>query len=261
MDFSVIIPARYASTRLPGKPLRNLNGKPLIQYVFDCAQRSGAGRVIVATDDARICKTAEDFGAEVCMTSALHLSGTERLAEVIDTLDFNNEQIIVNLQGDEPLIPASLIRQVATNLHDRAQASVATLCEPINTADDLFNPNITKVLMDSQGNALYFSRAPIPWNRTSFTNKPQELPPDYPYYRHIGLYAYRAGFLKEYVGWPTCYLEEAESLEQLRVLWNGHKIHVALAAETPGPGVDTEEDIGRVEMFLASRCKVKKTVA
>lgn len=256
MDFSVIIPARYASTRLPGKPLRNLDGKPLIQHVFDCAQQSGAGRVIVATDDARIRKIAEGFGAEVCMTSALHLSGTERLAEVIDTLEFNNEQVIVNLQGDEPLIPASLIRQVAMNLRDHAQAGVATLCEPISTATELFNPNITKVLMDSHGYALYFSRAPIPWNRTAFIDKPQELPPDYPYYRHIGLYAYRAGFLKDYVSWPTCYLEEAESLEQLRVLWNGYKIHVALAAETPGPGVDTEEDIGRVETFLASRRRV-----
>ncbi|MEO5702561.1 MAG: 3-deoxy-manno-octulosonate cytidylyltransferase [Gammaproteobacteria bacterium] len=253
MDFVVIIPARYASNRLPGKPLREMGGKPLIQYVFECAQQSGATQIVVATDDERIRKVAEGFGAPVCMTSPEHCSGTDRLAEVVVKLGFGDEQIVVNLQGDEPLVPATIIRQVAANLYAHTQASVATLCEPIKTADDLFNPNITKVLMDSQGYALYFSRAPIPWCRSGFSNSQQQLPPDYSYYRHIGLYAYRADFLKTYVTWPVCYLEQAESLEQLRVLWNGRKIHVAQALETPGPGVDTEEDITRVERLLSSR--------
>lgn len=253
MEFSVIIPARYASTRLPGKPLRNIAGKPLIQYVFECAQQSGAQQVIVATDDERIRDVAEGFGAQVCMTSARHLSGTDRLAEVVDQLNFSSEQIVVNLQGDEPLIPASIIRQVATNLHMHVQATVATLCEPITTAADLFNPNITKVVMDSQGYALYFSRAPIPWNRATFSHNQKTLSTDISYYRHIGLYAYRVDFLKEYVRWPACSIENAESLEQLRILWNGKKIHVAQTVETPGPGVDTEEDVARVELILSAR--------
>lgn len=259
MNFSVIIPARYGSSRLPGKPLRKIGGKPLIQYVFECAQQSGAAQIIVATDDERIRKAAEDFGAQVCMTSADHLSGTDRLAEVVDKSKFGDEHIVVNLQGDEPLVPARIIRQVAENLHVQTRVSVATLCEPIKTAADLFNPNITKVVMDSQGYALYFSRAPIPWNRTVFAHGRQELPPEYSYYRHIGLYAYRAGFLKEYVSWPACYLEQAESLEQLRILWNGAKIHVAQALESPGPGVDTEDDIARVELILSSEPKHSNT--
>ncbi len=252
MDFSVIIPARYASSRLPGKPLREINGKPLIQYVFECARQSGAAQVIVATDDERIRRVAEDFGAQVCMTSAQHLTGTDRLAEVVKKSGFADEQIVVNLQGDEPLVPASIIRQVAANLHARTQASMATLCEPIGVAADLFNPSIVKVVMDSQGYALYFSRAPVPWDRIAFSNHQQKLPLQHFYYRHIGLYAYRVDFLKEYVRWPACYLEEAESLEQLRVLWNGKKIHVAEATEASGPGVDTEEDVSRVAALMSS---------
>ncbi|MEO5574001.1 MAG: 3-deoxy-manno-octulosonate cytidylyltransferase, partial [Gammaproteobacteria bacterium] len=249
MDFSVIIPARYASSRLPGKPLRRINGKPLLQYVFECAQHCGAQQVVVATDDVRIRDVAEGFGAQVCMTSPTHRSGTDRLAEVVDQLNLRNEQIVVNLQGDEPLMPVSLIQQVATNLHLQVQASVATLCEPIRTAADLFSPNITKVVMDSVGHALYFSRAPIPWDRTAFSANPHDLPLNSSYHRHIGLYAYRVNFLREFVQWPVCALEKAESLEQLRVLWNGRKIHVGLAVATPGPGVDTEEDVARVELL------------
>lgn len=255
MNFSVIIPARYASSRLPGKPLRSICGKPLIQYVFECAQQSGAEQIVVATDDERVREVAEDFGAQVCMTSDKHLSGTDRLAEVVDQLNFDNKRIVVNLQGDEPLIPASIIRQVATNLYNHAQASAASLCEPIKSAADLFNPNITKVVMDSRGYALYFSRAPIPWNRTYFSDNQQKLPANSFYYRHIGLYAYRVDFLKEYVSWPACHLEKAESLEQLRILWNGGKIHVAQAVEAAGLGVDTEEDITRVEFILSSRAR------
>jgi len=251
--FTVIIPARYASSRLPGKPLRMIAAKPLIEHVYGCALESGAQRIVIATDDARIERVAHAFGAEVCMTSNRHATGTDRIAEVVEKLDLDAQHIIVNLQGDEPLIPTSLIRQVADNLHARAQAAVATLCEPITRAADLFSPHINKVVTDKDGYALYFSRAPIPWARDDFASNTNELPARTAYYRHVGLYAYRAGFLKEYVSWPACALETAEALEQLRALWNGAKIHVAEAVETPGPGVDTEEDLRRVELLLAAR--------
>jgi len=254
MEFSVIIPARYASSRLPGKPLRIIAGKPLIQHVFECAVRSGALEVVIATDDERIRSVAEEFGAQVCMTSAAHPSGTDRIAEVIDTLQFDDEQVIVNLQGDEPLVPAALILQAVHNLYSHSLASMATLCEPITATADLLNhPNINKVVMDKSGYALYFSRAPIPWDRAGFGTMPHATTPlpAAPYYRHIGLYAYRAGFIRDYVRWPACAIEQAESLEQLRALWNGAKIHVGVALHTPGPGVDTEDDIERVEKLLS----------
>lgn len=252
MDFSVIIPARFASTRLPGKPLREIRGKPLLHYVWDCAMQSQATRVLIATDDERIRHAAESFGATVCMTSSTHSSGTERLAEVAKQMGFGDGHIVVNLQGDEPLIPASLIDQVASNLHLHEAACMATLCERLLSAAEVFNPNICKVVMDSLGFALYFSRAPIPWDRARFASDTQDLDPHAHYFRHIGLYAYRAGFLQEYVRWPACAGEELEALEQLRVLWNGGKIHVAEACDTPGPGVDTEDDLARVALLLAS---------
>ncbi|MEW6353643.1 MAG: 3-deoxy-manno-octulosonate cytidylyltransferase [Pseudomonadota bacterium] len=256
MSFSVIIPARYASSRLPGKPLRLIAGKPLVQHVFERAAVSGAQRVIIATDDERIARAAEQCGAQVCMTSAQHPSGTDRLAEVVEKLNIPDDHIVVNVQGDEPLIPAALIRQAADALHEHEAASVATLCEQITRGEDLFNPNINKVVMDKYGYALYFSRAPIPWDRAAFAaSGDAQPPPRSRYYRHIGLYAYRAGFLKEYVRWPACDLELSEALEQLRVLWNGAKIHVSVASQTPGPGVDTEEDIARVESLLAARAE------
>lgn len=250
--FSVIIPARYASTRLPGKPLRDIAGKPLIQHVFDCAQASGAEQVIVATDDERIAQVVKKLGAQVCMTSAQHRSGTERLAEVVTTLRLPKDRIIVNLQGDEPLIPPTIIHQVAENLARHPPASVATLCAALEHAADLFDPHVVKVVRDKEDYALYFSRAPIPWDRSAFADDDvRELPHPH-YFRHIGIYAYRAGFIQEYVNWPECELERAEALEQLRVLWNGGKIHVAEALALPGPGVDTEEDLARAEILLGS---------
>lgn len=253
MDFVVIIPARHASTRLPGKPLRELAGKPLIQHVYERARESDASRIIIATDDARIRRAAEGFGAEVCMTSAEHCSGTDRLAEVVEKSTIVAGQIIVNVQGDEPLIPAQSIRQVAENLHFHPEASVATLCTPILTTAELFSPNVVKVVMSNQGYALYFSRAVIPWNRAAFVTRPDELPKHSHYYRHIGLYAYRADFLKKYVTWPPCYLEQTECLEQLRILWNGAKIHVTRAMEESGPGVDTEDDLAHVAALIAAQ--------
>lgn len=250
MKFTVVIPARFASTRLPGKPLLDICGKPMIQHVYERALESGAGRVVIATDEAKIEAVARGFGAQVCMTAAHHGSGTERLSEVVERLGFAADEIVVNLQGDEPMMPPQLLQQVAQNLDGHPAAPVATLAEPIHGAAELFNPNVVKVVSDEQGYALYFSRAPIPWNRDAFAVTTAELPQGSRYLRHIGLYAYRAGFIKEYVGWPACPLEGVESLEQLRVLWHGHKIHVAEAQAATVAGVDTPQDLERVRQLL-----------
>jgi len=250
MSFIVIIPARYGSSRLPGKPLLLLAGKPMVQHVYERAITSGADKVIIATDDVRIQTSCSAFDAEVIMTSADHPSGTDRLAEVVNKINCSDEQIIVNLQGDEPLMPATLVHQVAKNLAQHESAGIATLCEAITCATDLFDPHIVKVVFDKQGYALYFSRAVIPWDRDVFSNSTEELSADAEHYRHIGLYAYRAGFIKQYVEWPPCQLEQLESLEQLRALWNGARIHVASAKESPGHGIDTEKDLQRVEALF-----------
>lgn len=247
MSFVVVIPARYGATRLPGKPLREIAGRPMIEHVWRRAVASGADEVIVATDDRRIAEVAEAFGARICMTAAAHPSGTDRIAEVVRVLALADERIVVNLQGDEPQMPPALIAQVAADLAGHVDASMATLCEPIEDAAEVFDPNVVKVVMDATGYALYFSRAPIPWLRDRFAeSRTLSAAADERHYRHIGLYAYRAGFLREYVQWPACAPERMESLEQLRVLWHGRRIHVGLAAERPGRGVDTEEDLARI---------------
>lgn len=252
MSFSVVIPARYASTRLPGKPLLDIAGKPMVQHVYERAMESGAEQVIIATDDARIQQACEGFGATVCMTSPDHVSGTDRLAEVVEKLNLDAAHVVVNVQGDEPLLPPALVRQVADNLLGHPQVSMATVCSRIQSAKELFDPNAVKVVMDHAGMALYFSRAPIPWHRDSFAQSKDVLPQGVNFFRHIGLYAYRAGFLGEYVQWPSAPLETTESLEQLRVLWQGHKIHVAEAVEVPPAGVDTAEDLEVVRAALVS---------
>src|SRR5690606_2607281 len=253
MSFYVVIPARYASTRLPAKPLLDIAGKPMIQHVYERACESAAREVIIATDDARIAAAAEGFHARVCMTSADHQSGTDRLQEVARQLGLDETEIVVNVQGDEPLIPAAVINQVATNLAHVEDASVATLAEPIHTYADFINPNIVKVVSDHRGCALYFSRAPIPWPRDHFAqDKVNTLPDDFPSRRHIGIYAYRVGLLNRFVQWPPAPLEKIASLEQLRVLWQGAMIHVADAcAPVPG-GVDTLNDLQRVKAILES---------
>jgi 3-deoxy-manno-octulosonate cytidylyltransferase (CMP-KDO synthetase) len=251
VKFTVVIPARYDSTRLPGKPLLDIAGKPMIQHVYQRAQESGAANIIIATDDHRVANVAAGFDAEVCMTSSQHRSGTERLSEVISKLGFDNDAIVVNLQGDEPLMPPALIHQVAQNLAGHTQASVATLSEKIHTAAELFDPHAVKVISDQNGYAIYFSRAPIPWDRDAFTVTTELLPEQAQHFRHIGLYAYRAEFIKTYVSWPACEIEKMESLEQLRVLWHGHKIHVAEAEQSAVTGVDTEADLDRVRQILA----------
>jgi 3-deoxy-manno-octulosonate cytidylyltransferase (CMP-KDO synthetase) len=250
LDFHVIIPARYASTRLPGKPLRLIAGKPMLQHVYERASGSGAESIVVATDDERIARVAEGFGAYVCMTSAQHRSGTERLAEVLECLSISDEEIVVNLQGDEPLMPPVLLSQVASDLDTHGEAVIATLWTPITRIHELFNPHVVKVVVDRQGYALYFSRAPIPWDRTAFPVTDGMLPAGHAHCRHLGLYAYRVGFLKEFVRMPVCRLEEIEALEQLRVLFSGQKIFVAEAVEDCPPGVDTEDDLARVAAVL-----------
>lgn len=248
--FTVVIPARHASTRLPGKPLQDIAGKPMIQRVWEQARRSTAQRVVVATDDARIVEACQAFGAEVLLTRVDHNSGTDRLAEVASQLGLPADAIVVNVQGDEPLIPPAIIDQVAANLAAHPEAGIATLAEPIRDVQTLFNPNVVKVAADLDGLALTFSRAPLPWARDAFATSRDQLPADVPYRRHIGIYAYRAGFLHDFVAWGPCWLENTECLEQLRALWHGVRIHVADAQEAPPAGVDTPEDLERVRRLL-----------
>lgn len=251
----VVIPARFSASRLPGKPLADINGKPLIQHVYERACESSAGRVIVATDDARIEAAARAFGADVCLTRADHNSGTERIAEVVARYGIADDAVVVNLQGDEPLMPPGLIRAVAELLAARPDASMATACHPIADMATWRNPNVAKVVCDARGDALYFSRAPIPWPRSLMsTGEPDGANPAPHAQRHIGLYAYRAGFIREYTRLPASPLEAIESLEQLRVLWHGYRIAVHVSAELPGPGVDTPEDLAAVRaIFSRSR--------
>ncbi len=250
--FSVVIPARFASTRLPGKPLQVIAGKPMIQHVWEQACRSAAQQVVVATDDARIVSACEAFGARVVLTRAEHNSGTDRLAEVATQLGLASDAIVVNVQGDEPLIPPAIIDQVAANLAAHPEAGIATLAEPIDDVQALFNPNVVKVSADSNGLALTFSRAPLPWARDALARDRAVLPAGVPYRRHIGIYAYRAGFLHDFVAWGPCQLEDTECLEQLRALWHGVRIHVADAIESPPAGVDTPEDLERVRQLLGA---------
>lgn len=247
MKFVVVIPARYASTRLPAKPLLDIGGKPMIQWVYERALQSGAEKVIVATDDQRIFDCVKAFGGEVCMTAATHQSGTERLADVVEQYGFLADDIIINVQGDEPLIPPAVIRQVAVNLL-KADAPLATLAVPIKDEAEVFDPNVVKVVSDKAGYALYFSRAAIPWDREGFGENTVCMHALLK--RHIGIYGYRAGFIKTYVNWAPSPLERIESLEQLRVLWYGEKIHLDTAIETPPIGVDTAEDLEAIRALV-----------
>lgn len=252
MAFSVIIPARFASTRFPGKPLADIAGKPMVQHVYERALQSEAERIIVATDDERIATVASGFGAEVCMTKADHPSGTDRLQEVVHSLGFYADDIVVNVQGDEPLIPPRVINQVAHNLKAESDAGIATLSEPIEDVASLLNPNVVKVVTDHRGMAVYFSRAPIPWPRDEFAVTQDVMPSNYNWQRHIGIYAYRVKMLNEFVRWAPAPIEETECLEQLRAMWNGARIHVDVADELPPAGVDTPEDLERLrELFKA----------
>ncbi|HEX6320099.1 MAG TPA: 3-deoxy-manno-octulosonate cytidylyltransferase [Burkholderiales bacterium] len=238
MKFHVIIPARYASTRFPGKPLADLAGKPMVVHVCERAAASGAAGVHVATDDERIAAAVRAHGHRALMTRAEHASGTDRLAEAAQHLGLADGDVVVNVQGDEPLIAPALIAQVAGSL---GEASVSTACHAIHDEASLGNPNVVKVVLDARGYALYFSRARIPYPREAGGR----------WYRHAGIYGYRAGFLKEYARLPACPLEKTEALEQLRVLWHGHRIAVAVSEAEIPPGVDTPRDLEAVRKMLA----------
>ena len=252
--FIVAIPARYGSTRLPGKPLRLLGGEPLVAHVARRARAAGAARVVVATDDARIAAAAAAAGIEACMTRADHASGSDRLAECAAKLGWPDDAVVVNLQGDEPFAPVAGVRAVAEALVEDG-ADMATLATPIETAAQWFDPNCVKVVRDLRGRALYFSRAPVPWARDALARDRTSVPEGLRVLRHIGIYAYRAGFLKTFAGMPATPLERAESLEQLRALEHGHAIAVRITPETFPPGVDTEADLARAERVLASRAR------
>ncbi|MDP3534234.1 MAG: 3-deoxy-manno-octulosonate cytidylyltransferase [Halomonas sp.] len=248
--FIAVVPARYGSTRLPGKPLLDIAGEPMVAHVWRRACQSQASRVVVATDDARIRDAMLPYGAEVVMTRADHPSGTDRLAEVAERLALGEEELVVNVQGDEPLIPPMLINQVAQRLADDPEAAIATLAESISDVETLFNPNVVKVVRSLAGRALYFSRAPIPWDREHFQAQPALLATD-AWLRHIGIYAYRVGFLSAYRELSPSGLEQLEQLEQLRALQHGYAIQVALASTVNPPGVDTAEDLDRVRALLS----------
>lgn len=247
MKYTVIIPARYASTRLPGKPLADIAGKPMVIRVMEQAQQSNATRVIIATDNQQVFDVVKQFGGEVILTSDKHNLGTERLAEVINTYQFADDEVIVNVQGDEPLIPPMIIDQVAENLV-KYQTGMATLSVPITSVEEAFNPGAVKVVTDKDGYALYFSRATIPWERDRFAVGLDSIG-DF-YTRHIGIYAYRAGFIRRYIDWKPSSLEQIEMLEQLRVLWYGERIHVELAKQIPEIGIDTPEDLEKVRALF-----------
>ncbi len=262
-SFIVVIPARYQSSRLPGKVLADIAGKPMIQWVVEKAQLSGASKIIVATDNDDVENVVIGFGGEVCRTRADHQSGTERLAEVMEKYGFSDDEIIVNVQGDEPFIPPENIAQVAENLANQHHsqlssaghsklARMSTLAINIDTLEEAFNPNAVKVVTDKDGYALYFSRATIPYERERFLVKDKIEDIGEFYLRHVGIYAYRAGFIKDYVNWPSSTLEHIEALEQLRVLYQGETIHVAVAnTNVPVEGVDTPEDLEKARVFAA----------
>ena len=251
MEFVVVIPARYASTRLPGKPLADICGKPMIQHVYEKACLSGASKVVIATDHQKVFDAAKHFTNDVLMTREDHQSGTERLAEVVDLLNLSEDTIVVNVQGDEPLLSPDNVSQVATLLA-QSTAPMATLSVAIEERDEVFNPNAVKVVSDINKNALYFSRASIPFDRSAMMAEQQPLNLA-PFQRHVGIYAYRAGFIKQYIQLSVSPLEVLESLEQLRVLYHGYAIKIEQAVVTPHAGVDTPEDLAKVVAHIQSK--------
>ena len=248
--FVVLIPARYASSRLPGKPLADIGGRPMVVRVAERARESGAARVVIATDDARIADAARAHSVDVVVTRTGHATGTDRLAEAAALLALDDDAIVVNVQGDEPLLDGALIRRVANLLAERRGAAIATACHPIEDTAEAFNPNVVKVVLDKAGFALYFSRATIPWARTEFASGGRAIPDGLPHYRHYGLYAYRVAFLRAFPSLSSAPIERFEALEQLRALWHGYRIAVEISTGTPAPGVDTEEDLARVRKLL-----------
>lgn len=259
MDFRVVIPARFHSSRLPGKVLLDIHGKPMIQHVYERAQESGAEDIVIATDDEKVKIACEAFGAHVVMTDPEHPTGTHRIAEVSTLLGWDDDEILVNVQADEPLIKPTLIRQVAEDLETHDNVKVTTVCRPITDAEEMFNPHIVKVVLNRRGYAMYFSRAPIPYDRDQFENwqSGQSITLNPHSYKHLGLYAYRVGFIQKYLEMDGCPEEDIEKLEQLRILWFGSKVHVAVTEKQNNIGVDTEDDLQLVRQLMAK----KKTTA
>lgn len=254
LRFTVLIPARYASSRLPGKALADIGGKPMVVRVAERARASGAGAVWIATDDPRIVAAARSHGCDALMTRADHASGTDRLAEAVAALGLADDELVVNVQGDEPLMPPDLIGRLAHALAQRTSASMATACVPITDPEKMLNPNVVKVVCDHAGYALYFSRAPIPYARDAIAagGATAALPEGLPAHHHLGIYAYRAGFLRAYARLAPAPIERFEALEQLRVLWHGHRIAVIVADTELPPGVDTPEDLERTRRLFAA---------
>ncbi|MCL4759708.1 MAG: 3-deoxy-manno-octulosonate cytidylyltransferase [Rhodocyclaceae bacterium] len=248
--FKAVVPARYASTRLPGKPLADLAGKPMVVRVLERAQAAGAQEVWVATDHHGVFEAVQAAGGRALMTRADHPSGTERIAEVADALGWADDEIVVNVQGDEPLIDPELIAAVAKTLAASPDAAMATAAHPLEEAGAFFDPNIVKVVCDAHGCALYFSRAPIPWARDAFARERDALPANLPVLRHVGIYAYRVAFLRRYAELEVSPIEQWEALEQLRVLWHGERIVVSTIDAAPVAGVDTPEDLARVRAMF-----------
>ena len=252
MTFCVLIPARMASSRLPDKPLADIAGIPMVVRVAQRAKQSGATRVVVAADDARILQACASHDIEAVLTRNDHPSGSDRLAEACDALGLSEQDIVVNVQGDEPLIDTHSIDAVAQLLAERDDCSMSTVAHAIDTVQDFANPNVVKVVLDARQTALYFSRAPIAWWRDGFANGIQALPDPAPL-RHVGLYAYRVGFLRQFPQLAQAPIELSESLEQLRAMWHGHRIAVHITDHAPGPGVDTPEDLARVRAVFAQQ--------
>jgi 3-deoxy-manno-octulosonate cytidylyltransferase (CMP-KDO synthetase) len=254
MPFTVLIPARLASTRLPDKPLADIGGLPMVVRVAQRALASGASRVVVAADDARIVDACTRHGIDALLTRTDHASGSDRLAEACTLLALPDDEIVVNVQGDEPLIHPALIDAVAAELAAQAEAAMSTAAHPIDSAADFGNPNVVKVVLDARGHALYFSRAPIPWWRDGRApNDGPAMPTSPTPLRHIGIYGYRAGFIRAFPTLPPAPIESTEALEQLRALWHGFRIAVHVSERSPGPGVDTPEDLARVRALFAGR--------
>jgi len=256
MKFVVVIPARYASSRFPGKPLADIGGKSMVVRVAERARKSGAAEVLVATDHAEIAAAVEAAGHDAVMTRRDHASGTDRIAEVVRRRAFAPGTIVVNVQGDEPLIEPALIRRVAQNLADHRDAQIATACHPIRDAAELANSNVVKVALDRAGYALYFSRAPIPYARDAFARGLRAIPRGLPAYRHLGIYAYRTSFLREFSRLKAVAIERFEALEQLRALAHGYRISVVVTRAASAPGIDTPEDLQRVRKLFARRGRV-----
>lgn len=257
-DFHVVIPARHASTRLPGKPLLPIAGKPMVVRVAERAAQSGAQQIWIATDHHAIADVVHEHGFKACLTKDTHASGTDRIAEVVEQRGWTDDTIVVNVQGDEPLIPPALIRAVAEHLHLHPECAIATACHAIHDEAAMRNPNIVKAVLDGDGNALYFSRAPIPYPRDAFAAQ-QGLPQDIPVLRHIGIYAYRASFLRAYGQLAPAAIEQFEALEQLRALYHGYKIGVVVTNEAPPAGVDTEQDLHIARQIFATQIEPQES--